>query len=232
MRDVALKFLLASYYENVWDSQASRLSLRAQLWKNFYSPFVAFEHEEKCKISLDNGMLFFAQVPFLECRGSHIFAIGAPTLDTRKAQGKSRSPSPSPAGGGYVSTIGSCCASIWHKSMHSTPLYRRSRIGCRAHTRPDRERAQLLTSIPGVSDTVANVIVAEIGIDMTRFPSAGHLVSRAGVGPRNDESAGKRRSTRLRKGAPWLKTTIVQAAWGAAKTKKSRSLVKEPPEVG
>jgi len=86
---------------------------------------------------------------------------------------------------------------------------------------PIRERAQLLTSIPGVSDTVANVIVAEIGIDMTRFPSAGHLVSRAGLCPRNDESAGKRRSTRLRKGAPWLKTTIVQAAWGAAKTKNS-----------
>jgi len=86
---------------------------------------------------------------------------------------------------------------------------------------PIRERAQLLTSIPGVSDTVANVIVAEIGIDMTRFPSAGHLVSWAGLCPRNDESAGKRRSTRLRKGAPWLKTTIVQAAWGAAKTKNS-----------
>ena len=54
---------------------------------------------------------------------------------------------------------------------------------------------------------------------MTRFPTVGHLISWAGLCPRNDESAGKRRSTRLRKGAPWLKTTLVQAAWAAACTK-------------
>ena len=60
-----------------------------------------------------------------------------------------------------------------------------------------------------VSDLTAQVIVSEIGIDMSRFPTAGHLISWAGLCPRNDESAGKRRSTRLRKGAPWLKTTLV-----------------------
>ena len=65
----------------------------------------------------------------------------------------------------------------------------------------------------------ANVIVAEIGVDMSRFPSAGHLVSWAGLCPRNDESAGKRRSTRVRKGAPWLKTTLVSAAWAAVRRK-------------
>ena len=56
---------------------------------------------------------------------------------------------------------------------------------------------------------------------MTRFPTAGHLISWAGLCPRNDESAGKRRSTRLRKGAPWLKTTLVQCAWSAVKKKAS-----------
>jgi transposase len=56
---------------------------------------------------------------------------------------------------------------------------------------------------------------------MSRFPTAGHLVSWAGLCPRNDESAGKRRSTRLRKGAPWLKTTLVQCAWAGTRKKGS-----------
>ena len=76
---------------------------------------------------------------------------------------------------------------------------------------PFRQAVQLLRSIPGVSDLTAQVIVSEIGVDMGRFPTAGHLISWAGLCPRNDESAGKRRSTRLRKGAPWLKTTLVQS---------------------
>ncbi|MFI4972585.1 MAG: IS110 family transposase [Hyphomicrobiales bacterium] len=86
---------------------------------------------------------------------------------------------------------------------------------------PIQAKADLLKTMPGVSDTVAQVILAEIGPDMTRFPTAGHLVSWAGLCPRNDESAGKRRSTRVRQGAPWLKTVLVQAAWGAARTKDS-----------
>jgi transposase len=81
--------------------------------------------------------------------------------------------------------------------------------------------AELLTTIPGISDIAAHVILAEIGDDMSRFPSAGHLVSWAGLCPRNDESAGKRRSTRLRAGAPWLKTVLVQAAWAASRKKDS-----------
>ncbi len=56
---------------------------------------------------------------------------------------------------------------------------------------------------------------------MSRFPTAGHLLSWAGLCPRNDESAGKRRSTRLRKGAPWLKTLLVQCAWAAIRKKGS-----------
>ena len=87
--------------------------------------------------------------------------------------------------------------------------------------RPFRAAADLLSTIPGVSDVAASVIVAEIGVEMARFPTAGHLVSWAGLCPKSDESAGKRRSTRIRKGAPWLKTTLVQCAWAAVRTKDS-----------
>ena len=73
--------------------------------------------------------------------------------------------------------------------------------------------------MPGLSDVSAHVIVAEIGIDMSRFATPGHLLSWACLCPRNDESAGKRRSTRLRRGGKWLKTTLVQAAWAAVKVK-------------
>src|SRR3954447_6613609 len=89
------------------------------------------------------------------------------------------------------------------------------------HLAPFRAAVELLTSIPGVGPPAARVIVAEIGLDMGRFPSAGHLVPWAGLCPRNDESAGKRRSVRLRKGAPWLKTTLVQCAWAASRKKAS-----------
>jgi transposase len=86
---------------------------------------------------------------------------------------------------------------------------------------PFRAAVRLLSSIPGVSTLSAEVIVAEIGTDMGRFPTAGHLLSWAGLCPRSDESAGKRRSTRLRKGAPWLKTALVQCAWAASRKKAS-----------
>lgn len=86
---------------------------------------------------------------------------------------------------------------------------------------PFREAVPLLKTIPGVSDIVAQVIVSEIGVDMKRFPSEKHLLSWAGLCPRNDESAGKRRSTRVRHGAPWLKTNLVQAAWSASRTKNT-----------
>jgi transposase len=88
-------------------------------------------------------------------------------------------------------------------------------------TEPYRAAVALLDTIPGVNETVAHVILGEIGDDMARFPTAAHLISWAGFCPRNDESAGKRRSTRVRKGAPWLKTTLVQAAWAAVRKKGS-----------
>jgi transposase len=86
---------------------------------------------------------------------------------------------------------------------------------------PIHSSARLLTTLPGVSDLTAQVMVAEIGVDMARFPSAAHLISWAGLCPRNDESAGKRRSTRVRKGAPWLKTALVTAAWATVRVKDS-----------
>jgi transposase len=92
-----------------------------------------------------------------------------------------------------------------------------ARVG--ALLEPLRVHADLLTTVPGVSDVVAQVVISEIGVEMGRFPTAGHLLSWAGLCPRNDESAGKRRSTRIRDGAPWLKTTLVQAAWCAVRTK-------------
>jgi transposase len=86
---------------------------------------------------------------------------------------------------------------------------------------PFRSQFELLMTIPGVGETAAASLIAEVGVDMSRFPSAAHLVSWAGLCPRMDESAGKRRSTRLRKGAPWLKPVLVQCAWGAARTKRT-----------
>jgi len=86
---------------------------------------------------------------------------------------------------------------------------------------PFRAAVSLLTTMPGLSDTAAAVVLAEIGDNMAVFPTAGHLVSWAGLCPRLDESAGKRRSTRTRQGAPWLKTTLVQTAWAASRKKDS-----------
>jgi transposase len=86
---------------------------------------------------------------------------------------------------------------------------------------PFRWATRLLITMPGVSDVVAQVLVAEIGTEMGRFPTAGHLVSWAGLCPRMDQSAGKRRSTRVRHGAPWLKTVLVQAAWAGSRQRDS-----------
>jgi transposase len=90
-----------------------------------------------------------------------------------------------------------------------------------ANVEPFRAAIELLSSIPGIGSLAAQVLVSEIGIDMSRFPTAGHLISWAGLCPRNDESAGKRRSNRMKKGAPWLKTTLIQCAWAASRKKNS-----------
>ena len=90
-----------------------------------------------------------------------------------------------------------------------------------ANLDPFRSLIPVLTSMPGIGELAASVLLSEIGTDMSRFPTAGHLISWAGLCPKNDESAGKRRSTRMRKGAPWLKTTLIQCAWAGARKKGS-----------
>jgi transposase len=84
---------------------------------------------------------------------------------------------------------------------------------------PFAAAVELLCTIPGVQRRAAEVIIAETGGDMTAFASAGHLASWAGVCPGNDESAGKRRSGRTRKGSKWLRGTLIEAARAAARTR-------------
>jgi transposase len=88
-----------------------------------------------------------------------------------------------------------------------------------SHLAPFRSAVEQLITMPGIKALAASTILAEIGVDMGRFPSAGHLLSWARLCPRNDESAGKRRSSRLKKGANWIKTTMIQCAWAAVRTK-------------
>lgn len=89
------------------------------------------------------------------------------------------------------------------------------------HVEPFRRALRQLTTIPGIGNLAACVVLSEIGHDMSRFATHGHLISWAGLCPGNDESAGKRRSTRVRKGAPWLKSTLIQCAWAATRKKGS-----------
>lgn len=86
-------------------------------------------------------------------------------------------------------------------------------------TDPFELEIELLETIPGVGREVAQVIVSEIGVDMTRFPTEKHLSSWAGMCPGNNESAGKRKSGKTTKGNKSLRSALVQAAWGATHTK-------------
>jgi transposase len=87
------------------------------------------------------------------------------------------------------------------------------------HLEAEQEAVALLDTIPGVSQRTAEILLAEIGTDMTRFPSAKHLASWAGMCPGNYESGGKRLSGKTRKGSRWLRQVLVEAAHVAAKTK-------------
>lgn len=85
---------------------------------------------------------------------------------------------------------------------------------------PFRRQVAHLLTMPGIHLTVAAILLAEIGVEMKHFPTAGHLVAWACLCPQQDESAGKRRNTRTRK-QRWLKTALVQAAWAAVKKRDS-----------
>ena len=88
-----------------------------------------------------------------------------------------------------------------------------------AQIAPLASAVDALCTIPGIQRRTAEVIIAETGGDMTAFPTAKHLASWAGVCPGNDESAGKRRSGRTRKGSKWLRANLIEAATAASRTK-------------
>ncbi|WP_280709615.1 IS110 family transposase [Kitasatospora sp. GP30] len=90
-----------------------------------------------------------------------------------------------------------------------------------AQVRPFRRRIELLTTIPGMNTRAAEVVLAEIGADITRFPTAADLASWAGVRPGNHESAGKRSTGRTRHGDPWLKGILGQVASSASRSKEA-----------
>jgi len=88
-------------------------------------------------------------------------------------------------------------------------------------TQPYEELVTLLDTIPGVARTTAELLLAEVGPDLSRFASAAHLAAWAGLAPGNNESAGKRRSGKTRKGSQWLRTGLVQAAQTVARQKNT-----------
>lgn len=87
--------------------------------------------------------------------------------------------------------------------------------------RPFADAVARITTIPGVARRTAEALVAEIGVDMERFPTAGHLASWAKLCPGNNQSGDRRRSASIGKGNNWLKSTLIEAAWAASRTKRS-----------
>jgi transposase len=85
--------------------------------------------------------------------------------------------------------------------------------------RPDSTAIERLVTIPGIGQRTAEILVAEIGTDMSRFPSAKHLAAWAGMAPSNNESAGKRRNGKTRKGSPWLRSALTEAGQAAGHAK-------------
>ena len=86
---------------------------------------------------------------------------------------------------------------------------------------PFREKFERILKVPGLEVRTASAVLAEIGTDLSRFESPDKLVAWASLCPRMDESAGKRRDTRIAKGGTWIKPVLMQAAWAAVRTKKS-----------
>lgn len=84
---------------------------------------------------------------------------------------------------------------------------------------PYRKQVELLDGIPGVNEIVAWTLIAELGVDMTVFPTAGHCASWAGLCPGENESAGKKKGARTRKGNRYVRRALVQAGWSAAREK-------------
>ena len=90
------------------------------------------------------------------------------------------------------------------------------------YVKPYREEIEILDSIPGINETAATVIVAEIGTDMSFFPSDKHITSWAGLSPGNNESAGKKKRSKSKDGDKALKCVMCECAWAATLSKNTR----------
>jgi transposase len=108
-----------------------------------------------------------------------------------------------------------------HQAEHLEGQIEAFDVRIEEQTRPFEDALGRLDAIPGINTRAAECIIAEIGTDMSRFPTAQHLASWAGLCPGNNESAGKRRSGKTNFGNHHLKSLLVQVAWAAARTKKS-----------
>jgi transposase len=115
----------------------------------------------------------------------------------------------------------SCSPNNWPTWTRSTSSSSSSTLKWSNAYAPFEDALNRLESIPGVGRRVAETLIAEIGIDMTRFPTAGHLASWAGMCPGNNESAGKRKSGKTRKGNTWLRTTLIEAAHASSRTRNT-----------
>jgi transposase len=91
----------------------------------------------------------------------------------------------------------------------------------RQEMEPYRELIELLDGVPGMNETVAWTVIAEMGTDMDVFPTSGHVASWAGMCPGTNESAGRPMSTKTRKGNRYLRRALLEAAWAATRKKNS-----------
>jgi len=110
---------------------------------------------------------------------------------------------------------------LWDQLMEVEKLIERIEKRIDEQMAPFEEAVERMDEIPGIDHRVAQTVIAEMGVDMNRFPTHRHLASWTGMCPGNNESAGKRKSGKTTKGNRWLRTALVQAAWAASHTKST-----------
>lgn len=108
---------------------------------------------------------------------------------------------------------------LWDDLQHVESLIARLDARIEELMRPFEEQIERLVEVPGIDRRVSQVIIAELGTDMSVFPTSGHLASWAGMCPGSHESAGKRKSGKTTKGSHWLRAALTQGAWAASHTK-------------
>lgn len=110
---------------------------------------------------------------------------------------------------------------LWKQLAQQEELLAELEARIEEQTRPFADEIERLDGVPGVDRRVAEVVLAEVGTDMSRFPTHQHVACWAGMCPGNEESAGKRRRRRITPGNRWLKRTLVQGAWAASHRKNT-----------